>query len=80
MNSFDMAEHIMFMQNTLPQMFIAFVGEGVHRVKLGRNGVEEPKFLESHGKIQEIHGERQKVGTRIGQVIARERSKKAAKK
>lgn len=79
-DSFDMAEHIMFMQNTLPQLFLAFVGGGFPMVKHGPNWAQEPKYLVAMGESPEIAAKRQEIGARIGQVIAREMAKKAAKK
>ncbi len=79
-DSFDMAEHMMFMRNTLPQLFLAFVGGGFPMVKHGPNWAQDPKYFVALGESPEIAAKRQEIGARIGKVIERERAKSAAKK
>ena len=75
-----MAEHDLFMKNTLPQMFLAFVGGGFPMVKHGSNWGQDPKFFQTVGPSPEMGAKQQEIGRRIGEVIAREKAKKAGKK
>jgi uncharacterized ferredoxin-like protein len=78
-NSFDMTEHMEFMQNTLPQMFISFPGDGRPPFKSGSVWGKEPKFFKPV-EDPELMAKQQKVGVRIGEIISREMARKAAKK
>lgn len=78
-DSFTMAEHVEFMQATLPQMFVAFVGDGHPPFKSGPVWVKDPKFFKAVDDPK-FMAKKAEAGARIGQIIAREMSKKAAKK
>ena len=79
-DSFDMAEHMRFMQNILPQLFLAFTGSGSPLIKHGPNWAQKPKYLEAVGESPETAAKRQEIGRRISEIIARERAKKASRK
>jgi len=78
-DSFDMVEHMEFMQNTLPQMFISFPGDGRPPFKSGPVWGKEPKFFKAV-EDPELMAKQQKAGARIGEIIAREMAKRAGKK
>jgi len=78
-DSFNMAEHIQFMQNTLPQLFVAFVGDGHPPFKSGPVWAKEPKYFKPM-EAPEFLAKKQDAGARIGKIIEREMVKKAAKK
>lgn len=78
-DSFNMSEHMQFVQNTLPQMFVSFVGDGHPPFKSGPTWAKEPKFFKAVDD-PEFMAKKQEAGARIGQIVARERAKRAAKK
>ena len=80
-HSFDMAEHFQYLENTLPQLFVGFCGGGhpLAKVGFGPNWAAKPKFWKAT-EDPEFLAKQQDISARVGQIIARERAKRAAKK
>ena len=74
-DSFNMAEHLQFMHNTLPQLFVGFVGDGFPPFKYGPEWQQAPKYLQAD-ESKEIMDKKKDIAMRIGKVIERERAKK----
>jgi uncharacterized ferredoxin-like protein len=78
-DSFNMAEHMEFMRNTLPQLFVAFVGDGHPPFKSGPVWAKEPKFFKAVDDPK-FMAKKAEAGARISKIVARERAKGAARK
>jgi uncharacterized ferredoxin-like protein len=77
-DSFNMADHVQFMHNTLPQLFVGFVGDGLPPFKYGPDWQQAPKYLQAN-ESQEINDKKKDIARRIGKVVEREMAKRATK-
>jgi uncharacterized ferredoxin-like protein len=76
-DSFSIEEHEQFVKNTLPQLFVAFCGGGYPLVKHRPDWATEPKRWKET-EDTELVAKQQDIMARVGEVIEREKAKRAS--
>jgi hypothetical protein len=76
-DSFTLAEHEQFMKNTLPQLYVGFVGAGYPLLKHRPDWLMEPKFWKEV-EDPELLAKQQEIMAKVRKIVEREMAKRTS--